>query len=259
MITVSQFHFLFYASRPLPNTFALIGVLWVYQLWLDNDWPRGVRVATVFAALFRCELIVLFAPIFIVPLLSGVLPILGRKGALYNGILALSVALAVTIPVDSLLWRRWLWPEGEVWWFNVMLNRSSEYGVMPFLWYFYSVLPRALLLSLLLVPVGLIVERRLLGITVPIIFYIVAYSFLPHKELRFVIYTFPILNIPAAAFCARLWINRHKSLLRRLIALGVCAHLLANCIATSVLLYASSRNYAGGDAIAYLQKKPDMN
>ncbi|VDM46724.1 unnamed protein product [Toxocara canis] len=253
LITVTQFHFLFYASRPLPNTFALIGVLWVYQLWLDNEWVYAVRVATAFTVLFRCELILLFAPIFIVPILRGTLPLTGRRGAILNGLLTLVLTLGVTVPIDSLLWRRWLWPEGEVWWFNVVLNRSNEYGVMPFFWYFYSALPRALLASLIAVPVGLIIERRLIPIVFPILAYIGIYSFLPHKELRFIIYSFSILNLAAAAVCARLWINRHKSWLRYLIAIGLCAHLIANCVGTCVLVYASSRNYPGGSAIAYLQ------
>uniref|UniRef100_F1L0F9 Mannosyltransferase n=2 Tax=Ascaris TaxID=6251 RepID=F1L0F9_ASCSU len=253
LITATQFHFLFYSSRPLPNTFALIGALLVYQLWLDGNWVWAVRVATASAALFRCELVLLFVPIFIVPILRGTLPLLGRKGAIFNGFLALLLTLGITVPIDSLLWRRWLWPEGEVWWFNVVLNRSKEYGVMPYLWYFYSALPRALLASLIAVPAGVIVDRRLIPVVFPILAYIGMYSFLPHKELRFIVYAFPMLNVAAAAFCARLWINRQKSWLRYLIAIGVSAHLIANIIGTSVLLYASSRNYPGGDAIGYLQ------
>lgn len=31
-----QFHFNFYISRTLPNTFALILSLWAFSLWLDR-------------------------------------------------------------------------------------------------------------------------------------------------------------------------------------------------------------------------------
>lgn len=107
------------------------------------------------------------------------------------------------MPVDSLLWGEWLWPEGKVLWFNLVENKSHNYGVSPPGWYFYSVLPRALLGSLLLLPFGLLLERRLWRLTSVALLFVGLYSLLPHKELRFVIYAFPLLNLPAANFCAR--------------------------------------------------------
>jgi alpha-1,6-mannosyltransferase len=58
--------------------------------------------------------------------------------------------------------------------------------------------------SLALVPVGMFLERRTLPLVLPPLFFVLAYSFLPHKELRFIIYALPLLNVSAAAACSRL-------------------------------------------------------
>uniref|UniRef100_A0A183CUH0 Mannosyltransferase n=1 Tax=Gongylonema pulchrum TaxID=637853 RepID=A0A183CUH0_9BILA len=204
LIVMTQFHFMFYSSRPLPNIFALVGVLWTYNMLFDGRWLRAAQIATVFTLLFRCELILLFACIFAFPLLSGYLPLLGRRGVIPHCLFAAVLALAISIPIDSFFWRRWVWPEGEVWWFNVVMNKSHEYGVSPYFWYFYSAIPRALMASILLVPFGHLFDRKLSTLTVPVLGYVLLYSFLPHKELRFIIYVIPVLNVAAAVCCARL-------------------------------------------------------
>jgi alpha-1,6-mannosyltransferase len=58
--------------------------------------------------------------------------------------------------------------------------------------------------SLALVPVGMFLERRVLPLTLPPLFFVLAYSFLPHKVLRFIVYALPLLNVAAAAACSRL-------------------------------------------------------
>lgn len=119
--------------------------------------------------------------------------------------------------VDSVFWGRWLWPEGEVLWFNTALNKSHEWGTQARHWYFTSAIPRAMLGSVLLVPFGLFsrayplffigvpgsrlrlgVDRRLAAYMLPVLGFVCLYSFLPHKELRFILPVVPMLICAAA-------------------------------------------------------------
>ncbi|KAG1656845.1 Dol-P-Man:Man(7)GlcNAc(2)-PP-Dol alpha-1,6-mannosyltransferase [Nymphon striatum] len=159
-----------------------------------------------------------------------------------------------TVAVDSFFWQRMLWPEGEVLWFNIILNKSSEWGTSPWPWYFYSAIPRALSASVVLIPIGFWIDSRMRRFILPAIGFLILYSFLPHKELRFIIYTIPMLNLVAAAACNYLWQNRNKTFLRKVIAIGAACHLLLNISTTVLLLYISHWNYPGGSGLYQLHK-----
>ena len=71
-------------------------------------------------AVFRADMLLLSGIVGLQMLLSGSITL---KQGLSWGTAAVCLSLAATIPFDSLFWGRWLWPEGEVFWFNTVQNK----------------------------------------------------------------------------------------------------------------------------------------
>lgn len=56
-----------------------------------------------------------------------------------------------------------------------------------------------------LVPIGLALDDRVRKIILPTFGFVLLFSILPHKELRFIIYAFPFFNVAAATTCHRMY------------------------------------------------------
>ncbi|CAF1252561.1 unnamed protein product [Adineta steineri] len=248
-VIVTQFHFLFYSTRTLPNIFAVVIVLHSFAFWLSGQGKLLVWTSAFAILIFRSELVILLGLILLQEVF--IKKHLTFTKTIIHGLIASCLAIGLSTLVDSWFWQRWLWPEGEVLYFNTILNKSSHWGTFPLLWYFYSVLPRALGASLILLPLGLIVNKHLRWIILPNVLFIIIYSILPHKELRFIIYTFPILNISIAQGCSYLFQTRRRwSIVVKLFVLGL---LSINMIQTGISLIASHYNYPGANALLQLQ------
>jgi alpha-1,6-mannosyltransferase len=98
-----QFHIPFYMSRTLPNTFALIGCLIAYSIWLNGRGLRALLVITVTMMIFRCDLLMLLAPLTLQLLLCREVPFwLTACLGLGAGVFSVSLSVAV----DSVFWQR---------------------------------------------------------------------------------------------------------------------------------------------------------
>ena len=202
-------------SRTLPNIFALVLFLHAAAFWLKGKQTLFVWLSAGAILVFRFELCILCGIMLLISLINRKLSIVSL---ILNGVLALIIFIGGSVIIDSYFWGYWLYPgnykkkiakfinvtyilkEGQVLWFNTILNKSSEWGTSPFLWYFYSAIPRALLLSIFIIPFAFFYDTKkvLLNLFFPAVGFVFIYSFLPHKELRFIVYVFPMLNAIAA-------------------------------------------------------------
>jgi alpha-1,6-mannosyltransferase len=293
LLTCSQFHLLFYVGRTLPNIFAFGIVMLGLNHLLNDEREQGIGKFVVAIVLFRCDVAILLFSILLIDLFIVAARLFverpkGQKrgccsllqhllvtwfwGTLKTGMLYTVAALVLTVGVDSVFWQRPLWPEGEVFWYNTVMNKSSNWGTSPFHWYFTSALARSLLTAYPFVLLGLVggfsvtsLNRRVARFVFPGLLFVLLYSFLPHKELRFIFYAIPMLNVSAAVGMAKLYRKlcvqpnrddgdnaQSTKCLRQIGMLVVAGCLVSNLCASSVFFGASYRNYPGGEALKWL-------
>ena len=254
---------------------------------------------------FRCDTLLLLFTVGLMMLIRRQLTIVE---AICTGIVSGLFGLLLTVPLDSLLWGRPIWPEFEVLWFNTVDNKSSEWGTMPYHWYLTSGLPRGMLLTALLVPLAFVrlpemivvwlrsrlekskTQSRLDGLRFSTMFdlcllplfasvlgYVLLYSFLPHKEIRFIFPAMPIFNVCAAYGMSRLHRvafphfdkeNKAKgsaiarnSMLLAIRGMYLCGVMLMACTMLGSLVFVriSKENYPGGVALSRLRQYLDAS
>ncbi|KAI9341958.1 Alg9-like mannosyltransferase family-domain-containing protein [Obelidium mucronatum] len=315
LVCLSQFHLVFWGSRLIPNTFALILVNYGVSSWIASWKPvtrkeivdqfrererifgspptslaegrtrkiptlkkqlaeppisshaAGLIVFILFAAIvFRMELLALLGPI----LLSEIFIYKHLKffPVLLTCILTGIVSLALTLSIDTIFWNTTttkdtlMWPELEVFKFNVLEGRSKEYGVSPAHFYFSNLIPRIATVAYPLAVFAYIKDPRVRRIMNPVIIFLTTMSLIGHKEWRFIFPILPLINLSAAITLTRI----HRlgfltpatrppntigtpSFLHTLLALLLPCLLLASFVFANIATEISSLNYPGGVAM----------
>ncbi|KAF8543400.1 Alg9-like mannosyltransferase family-domain-containing protein [Trichophaea hybrida] len=263
LLQLTQFHLPYYASRTLPNTFALTLTLLSNACFLPGGSSSvGIALLTITAIIFRSEVALLFVFHAIHQLLSFRLPL---RNLLISSILGGILGLSLTLTIDSYFWLSasptphfttpilshlsLLWPELTSFHFNALQGQASSWGTQPWHYYLTSSLPKLLLnpISLITLPLAIFTSPTS-HLLLPNLAFIFTYSLLPHKEWRFIIYTLPPLTLLSSVGFVWSWNRRTK----RTIYLLLSPLLLSSIPLSLTMLLISSQNYPGGVTLSRL-------
>lgn len=271
LLQASQFHVMYYASRTLPNMFAFVLttiaqrnlILVKSMASKTSKSARRRRVAlyllTLAGVVFRSEIAILLAAETVYLLVQQRISL--SSEIIPAGLAGAGIGLLCTVSIDSLFWQRFpLWPEWIGFYYNTILGKASEWGTSPFYFYFANALPRILLNPAIYVScIALLFDYKSRqgtsrDILLPHIAFMAIYSLLPHKEWRFIIYSVPAFTAVASSLAGHFWTRRSKSIFYRVLSTAMIVFTLGSFITSLGLLYISSLNYPGGEALHRLHE-----
>lgn len=257
----SQFHVVFYASRALPNMLAFPLVTKAIQDVLFGQFTSAIGLISFAAIVFRSELILLAGSLALVLLVSRRV---GIFQTVRSGLQGAAIGAFLSILVDGYFWQNTVFklpdrpvfiPELYGFIYNVIMGKSSLWGVEPWHAYFTKHIPNMATnpVTIGLIPAGLVFNSptglRILAATAAL--FVAIYSAQPHKEWRFVVYIMPIVAVTAANGATYCWtrLRRGSPAIFKMLNLVILLSTIGAYFVSFAKLQTSSLNYPGGDAL----------
>lgn len=254
---------------PIPGTLALRYLLPdTTSLTKVKRTRLAIYLLAISAVIFRAELALLLVSHCAYMLVK--VPNNELRGSLIRtvilpaGLSGTIAGVVLTVSIDTFFWQSStpLWPELSAFLSNIFPSGdslgASAWGTSPWHWYFSSALPRLFMnplviwmIFLSLIPVS--TRASALDLIIPNVIYVAIYSFLPHKETRFVFPVIPPLTTAAALAASNFTITSHRLWRSRLVlVLLVLSTILSFILSHLFLLPLSSLNYPGAVALQSL-------
>ena len=105
---------------------------------------------------------------------------------------------------------------------------------------------------LFLLPIALsqpALSRPAAALLLPVLSFVAGYSYLAHKEWRFIVYVVPHITLSAALGANWIWVRRGKA---PVVAFLLVASVIVTFAGSTAMLLISSMNYPGGEALSRL-------
>ncbi|KNH06077.1 dolichyl-P-Man:Man(7)GlcNAc(2)-PP-dolichyl-alpha-1,6-mannosyltransferase [Perkinsela sp. CCAP 1560/4] len=250
LLSYSSFHIIFYGGRLLSNTFSLSGCLVGYGLWLRGQKRKALFLLGLTAAILRMDTLLVLA-VFFSPKVFWV----SKKTRLFL-LTELFLIIAVVSSFDGYVWRAntLVIAELESMKYNVFEGKATLWGTLPFYWYFAIALPKIFTAKLPLMAYAFFKEPCFRKNTIRAIVFVILYSFLPHKELRFIFPVIPIFHAHIALAISKYANQRNKRVS------FLCAFIILISVFHTVTAHIiSSNNYPGGEFMTNFVLKSELS
>nr|XP_047140017.1 GPI mannosyltransferase 3 [Hydra vulgaris] len=190
--------FLIYTgSRTLSNTaemcFSTLGIFYLFASTSKSNFFLSLLLGGI-SCIIRPTSVIIWFPLVLRETIYSKRSI---KNIAVNLIFVTSALLMLMLGVDFYFYKQFVLTHWNFLQFNLIEDMSQFYGSHPFYWYFFEGLPVVFGFSIAFIFLGAIKCKKQRFFLWIILLYVIAHSFISHKEFRFMLPTIPIASFYA--------------------------------------------------------------